>query len=129
MANPAMFLRRVPSAMCFRFSMIPAGSLLLMGVLILGAAPLAAAQSLPPVNTERLTTGQQAQVREFVESRLRTLETADPASSEAALARRDLLEPMRNRDTGELFPRSEFEPTITYSVQGLPPGAETIRSR
>jgi hypothetical protein len=85
--------------MRFRFSMIPAGSLLLMGVLILGSAPLAAAQSLPPVNTERLTTGQQAQVREFVESRLRTLETADPASSEAALARRDLLEPMRNRDT------------------------------
>jgi len=67
--------------------------------LLLGTNAPLQAQSLPPITTERLSSAQQTQVREFVETHLETLETADPASSEAARARRELIDPMRNRDT------------------------------
>ncbi len=68
-------------------------------LMMLAASAPAFSQTLPPVTTERLSTSQQSQVREYVETRLQTLETADPSSAEATRARRELIDPMRNRDT------------------------------
>jgi len=75
------------------------GAVVCVGLAVLTAASPAAAQNLPPVTTERLSTAQQSQVREYVESRLSTLETADPSDSAASRARRELIDPMRNRNT------------------------------
>ncbi len=34
--------------------------------------------------------------------------------------------PIRNPETDELIPRTAFEPTVTYTVDGLPAGAEFL---
>ncbi|MFG0293046.1 MAG: hypothetical protein ACF8MJ_07825, partial [Phycisphaerales bacterium JB050] len=74
------------------------------GVLVLAAAcagfaPDAIAQQLPPVSTERLSSAQQNQVREYVEERLEILESDAVSQAEGARARRELIEPMLARDT------------------------------
>lgn len=79
---------------------------------LLASAPLAAAQNLPPVSTERLSSSQQTQVREYVQSRLSTLETTDPGSPEGSRARLDLIEPMRNRDTSVAMRQAFAEAAI-----------------
>jgi hypothetical protein len=68
-------------------------------VLLLGTGHLVSAQDLPPLNTGRLSPAQEAQVREYVQSRLEVLASDAVATSEGSRARRELIEPMTTRET------------------------------
>lgn len=99
MANTATASLIVTLRRGLRTNLCSLGALAVAGAALLGPSPLASAQDLPPVSTERLSPSQEAQVREYVQSRLSTLESDDPRGAEAARARRELVEPMRNRNT------------------------------
>lgn len=93
MANPAS-LSRFASFCATRVAGVVLGA-----VLLLGTGHLASAQGLPPLNTGRLSPAQEAQVREYVQSRLEVLASDAVASREGSRARRELIEPMTTRET------------------------------
>lgn len=99
MANPATLSRFVSLALRVPGRVSSLGATAVVSAVLLSAAAPVVAQSLPPVSTERLTSAQQATVREYVQERLETLRSGDASSPEASRARRELIDPMRNRDT------------------------------
>lgn len=114
MAKPATLSRFVSLALRVPAATTSAGAALVVSAMLLGSAPAASAQNLPPVTTERLSASQQTQVREYVQARLDTLRGGDISSAAASQARRELIEPMRNRDASvamrQAFAQAASEP-------------------
>lgn len=98
-----------------------------VGFAALTAASPATAQNLPPVATERLSSSQETQVREYVESRLTILESADLSEPESTRARRELIDPMRNRSTSVAM-RQAFAQASAQRLLALVGSAEDQRA-
>lgn len=92
-ANPASLIRSVSHRI------VRSAAVVVLAASCAGFAPEAIAQQLPPVSTERLSSAQQNQVREYVQDRLEILESDLVSQAEGARARRELIEPMLARDT------------------------------
>jgi hypothetical protein len=94
------------------------GASVVVSALLLGPVPASVAQNLPPVTTERLSSSQQADVREYVQSRLETLQSGDASSPASSQARRELIDPMRNRDTSVAM-RQAFAQAASEQLEAM----------